>query len=267
LHLIGRAVIQFVGDLGLANDFLDVEEDRLAFMMAVRAAIVMAESLPEARENGLARPLGKLFQALWDVEQGSKNPLLTPVALYGQPLPDRRKIIQVWAVAWVKARYLRGEEDRKSAATARRATRMRMNALVRQAHSIASPLPRLGEALVCLRNARKYGLCNGAIYYASRDLHEGDKTIGVSTDAGDIEVPAWFLRSGSEYDRLDLPPGGWMTGFAFGYALTVDMVQGSEFDNVLLLDEWFRDDRVQWLYTGITHAKERITIASKGEPA
>ena len=45
------------------------------------------------------------------------------------------------------------------------------------------------------------------------------------------------------------------------------MVQGSEFDNVLLLDEWFRDDRVQWLYTGITHAKERITIASKGEPA
>ena len=45
------------------------------------------------------------------------------------------------------------------------------------------------------------------------------------------------------------------------------MVQGSEFDNVLLLDEWFRDDRVQWLYTGIIRAKERITIASKGEPA
>ena len=110
-------MIQFVGDLGLANDFLDVEEDRLAFMMAVRAAIVMAESLPEARENGLARPLGKLFQALWDVEQGSKNPLLTPVALYGQPVPDRRKIIQVWAAAWVEARYLRGEENRKSAAT------------------------------------------------------------------------------------------------------------------------------------------------------
>jgi len=147
--------------------------------------------------------------------------------------------------------------------TGRRATRMRMNALVRQAHSIASPLPRLGEPLVCLRNARKYGICNGAIYYASRDLHEGDKTIGVSTDSGDIEVPAWFLPPGSEYDRLDLPPGGWMIAFAFGYA----MVQGSEFDNVLLLDEWFRDDRVQWLYTGITRAKERITIASKGEPA
>jgi len=117
LHLIGRAALQFAGDLGRANDFLDGEEDRLAFMMAVQAGIVMAESLPEARENGLARPLGKLFQALWDVEQGSKNPLLTPVALYGQPVPDRRKIIQVWAATWVEARYLRGEEDRKSAAT------------------------------------------------------------------------------------------------------------------------------------------------------
>ena len=151
--------------------------------------------------------------------------------------------------------------------TGRRATRIRMNALVRQAHSIASLLPRLGEPLVCLRNARKYGLCNDAIYYASCDLHEGDKTIGVSTDAGDIEVPSWFLPPDIEYDRLDLPPGGWMTAFAFGYALTVHMVQGSEFDNVLLLDEWFRDDRVQWLYTGIIRAKERITIASKGEPA
>jgi len=117
LHLIARAAIQFAGDLGRANDFLDGEEDRLAFMTAVQAAIFMVESLPEARENGLARPLEKLFQALWDAEQGSKNPLLTPVALYGQPVPDRRKIIQVWAATWVEARYLRGEEDRKSAAT------------------------------------------------------------------------------------------------------------------------------------------------------
>jgi len=30
LHLIGRAALQFAGDLGRANDFLDGEEDRLA---------------------------------------------------------------------------------------------------------------------------------------------------------------------------------------------------------------------------------------------
>jgi len=54
-----------------------------------------------------------------------------------------------------------------------------------------------------------------------------------------------------------------MTAFAFGYALTVHMAQGSEFDNVLLIDEWFHDDRIPWLYTGITRAAKRITIARR----
>ena len=77
-----------------------------------------------------------------------------------------------------------------------------------------------------------------------------------------------FLTPGREYDKLDLPPGGWMTAFCFAYALTVHMAQGSEWDKVLLIDESaaFREDRTRWLYTAITRAKERITIASKGAP-
>jgi exodeoxyribonuclease-5 len=143
-----------------------------------------------------------------------------------------------------------------------------MNAEIRRSLGIDRPLPILGEPLVCLRNARKYGLCNGAIYYASRDLHGGDATVGISTDAGDVEVHASFLTPGHEYDKLELPPGGWMTAFAFGYALTVHQAQGSEWDRVALIDESaaFRDDRTRWLYTGITRAKERISIASKDAP-
>jgi hypothetical protein len=56
---------------------------------------------------------------------------------------------------------------------------------------------------------------------ASRDLQEGDETIGISTDASDIEVHAEFLTPGREDEPLHLPPGGWKTAFAFGYALTV----------------------------------------------
>lgn len=81
----------------------------------------------------------------------------------------------------------------------------------------------------------------------------------------DLEVYATFLTPGHEYDSLDLPPGGWMTAFAFGYALTVHQAQGSEFDDVLLIDEWPGEDRSRWLYTGLTRAKERITIARKGD--
>jgi exodeoxyribonuclease-5 len=164
------------------------------------------------------------------------------------------------------------EDDLRAAdvvLTGRRNTRMRMNTEIRRAIGMTSPLPRYGEPLVCLRNARKYGLCNGAIHYASRDLYPDDETVGISTDAGDIEVHAEFLTPGHEYDKLDLPPGGWMTAFAFGYAATVHMAQGSECDKVLLIDESaaFRDDRAHWLYTAITRAKERIAIASKAVPA
>jgi exodeoxyribonuclease-5 len=147
--------------------------------------------------------------------------------------------------------------------TWRRETRMRMNTLVRRALGYTSPWPRAYEPLVCLRNAQKYGLFNGAIYYASRDLRPDDKTIGISTDAGDIEVHADFLPPGHEYDPLDLPPGGWKTAFAFGYALTVHMSQGSEFASVLLLDENCGRDRIPWLYTGITRPADRIVVARR----
>ena len=145
--------------------------------------------------------------------------------------------------------------------TGRRSTRMRTNELIRRAHGITSPLPLMGEPLVCLRNAQRYGLCNGAVYYASRDLQEDDKTVGISTDNGDIEVHAQCLRPGHEYDKLDFP--WWMTAFAFGYGLTVHMAQCSEFDKVLLIDEWSGDDCIPWLYTGITRAAKRITIARR----
>ena len=121
-----------------------------------------------------------------------------------------------------------------------------------------NPQPRIGEPLICLRSTPRYGLCNGAIYYASRDLEEGEETVGISTEDGDLEVPAAFLAPGHEYERPELPPS--MSVFAFAYALTVHQAQGSEFDSVLHIDEWFREDRQRWLYTGLTRAKDRIVI-------
>jgi ATP-dependent exoDNAse (exonuclease V) alpha subunit len=43
--------------------------------------------------------------------------------------------------------------------------------------------------------------------------------------------------------------------------LTVHKSQVSEFDRVVLVDEYTRrDERIPWLYTAITRAKEQITI-------
>ena len=49
--------------------------------------------------------------------------------------------------------------------------------------------------------------------------------------------------------------------FEFAYAVTCHKAQGSEYDNVLVLDEsaFFSDGR-EWLYTAVTRAKKQLTI-------
>ena len=49
----------------------------------------------------------------------------------------------------------------------------------------------------------------------------------------------------------------------FGYAVTVNKSQGSEYGDVLLIDEFRGSDKdyAKWLYTGITRSKKSITIA------
>lgn len=145
--------------------------------------------------------------------------------------------------------------------TWKRETCRRVNAAARRARGLTSSLPVQYEPLVCLRNLPRHGLYNGAVYHASRDLCPDDRTIGISTDVGDIEVYADFLPPGREDAVLDLPPGGWKTAFTFAYAMTVHKSQGSEFDKVVLIDEYARrEGRAAWLYTAITRAKEEIVI-------
>jgi exodeoxyribonuclease-5 len=51
--------------------------------------------------------------------------------------------------------------------------------------------------------------------------------------------------------------------FTYGYALTVHKSQGSQWNNVYLFDESssFKDDRRKHLYTALTRAAEKITVA------
>lgn len=36
--------------------------------------------------------------------------------------------------------------------------------------------------------------------------------------------------------------------------------QGSQWDEVLVVDEWFRNDRQQWLYTALTRAAKKVRV-------
>ena len=146
-------------------------------------------------------------------------------------------------------------------------TRRTYNARLRFRRGIEGSLPEAGEKLVCLRNNKRKGLLNGALFeVATRgrgspivkltvrpEESAAAKPFKVSVRpecfTAKIEDVAWDQRK--RYDEFD-----------YGYVLTVHKAQGSEWDDVVLFDESsaFGESRQRWLYTGITRAAKRLTI-------
>jgi exodeoxyribonuclease-5 len=46
--------------------------------------------------------------------------------------------------------------------------------------------------------------------------------------------------------------------FDYGYGITVHASQGSEWDSVIVCDDWAQSDRQRWLYTAVTRAKQEL---------
>lgn len=144
------------------------------------------------------------------------------------------------------------------------ATRDLFNARVRTLRGFEGFLPQAGEKLVCLRNNHEEGLLNGSLWECIqsedrpaastfwlkiRSLDDGRTLACLAHKASFLgeEIEHFERRDANEFD--------------FGYALTVHKSQGSQWDNVVLYDEWsVQQSKKQWQYTGITRAAERITV-------
>ena len=150
----------------------------------------------------------------------------------------------------------------------RNATRRAYNARMRERRGFDTPMPSAGDKLVCLRNNRRKGLLNGALWSVkekpstrrdilkmrlSPDDDAGSKPLKVSVRpecfTGAIDQLEWPMRK--RYDEFD-----------YGYVLTVHKAQGSQWDDVVLFDESFafQESRQRWLYTGVTRAAKRLTV-------
>jgi len=146
-------------------------------------------------------------------------------------------------------------------------TRRASNRRIRHLRNHNDLYPVIGDRLVCLRNNSELGLLNGAIFHVADVTGVMDRKVMMSVTPEDgiisVEVGAhehYFLGKEDElkwFERKEAQE------FDYGYALTVHKSQGSQWDSVLLFDESssFRNDKWRWLYTGITRAAERITIA------
>lgn len=144
----------------------------------------------------------------------------------------------------------------------RNATRISSNNRVRQLLEYGSEMPVAGDKLVCLRNNNELGLLNGQLWKAiNTPKFDGDYVLlDLEDDEGRkvedvVAHPHHFQnRKLDHWDRKDAEE------FDYGYALTVHKSQGSQWGDVLLFDEWYGNDRRQWLYTAITRAAERIDV-------
>lgn len=147
-------------------------------------------------------------------------------------------------------------------------TRRSYNTRLRDLRGFKNDFPVAGEKLVCLRNNRKKGLLNGALFTvkSAGALRKGKIRLLITPEEEptgkfqrvavlpeffsqtEIEIP-YALRKGTDE-------------FEYGYALTVHKAQGSQWDAVTLFDKSFafREHRARWLYTGITRAAKSSTL-------
>ena len=153
----------------------------------------------------------------------------------------------------------------------RNVIRQHYNAAIREALGRKSSLPEIGDRLVCLRNDHKLGIYNGGLFEVVNHPRQTrfSKTISMIVksldfiDSPEIRVcvhPEFFTGTEARLSKKDLLK---TQQFGYGYALTAHKSQGSQWDNVIVLNEsghFPRESQQKWLYTAITRASERVAI-------
>lgn len=140
------------------------------------------------------------------------------------------------------------------------ATRHAVNKRVREMLGFKQPLE-VGDRLICLKNNKEWHLFNGQQVTVS-SVHKSRRGVGtvtIVTDEGSrLTVPYLVRQLGAnlieDHKRLDV------CLFDYGYCITAHKSQGSEWDDVLILEEiasaWTPE---RWRYTAVTRAAKRLT--------
>lgn len=148
--------------------------------------------------------------------------------------------------------------------------------------------PQAGDRLICLRNywddiaSSGNSLVNGCIgeidnlfttrnYELDADILNAKFTSDIGEDFGSLEIDYQLLTTGNPClspreafkikNKKIIPKE-----FDYGYCITCHKSQGSEYNNVLLLEENFPFDKkehARWLYTGATRAIDKLLIRLK----
>lgn len=148
---------------------------------------------------------------------------------------------------------------------ARNKTRQAMNSALRA--YLVRPAGELivNDKIICLRNNRNFGVFNGQIFFV-KEIKRTDSTMQdvlVEDEIGKMyQFPVWRLPFQKEVDpKRDVVPKR-MVYCDFGYVITCHKSQGSEWDNVIVYDEYMPPQvwsMARWRYTAITRAAKQLT--------
>ena len=155
----------------------------------------------------------------------------------------------------------------------RNATRRTINRHIREkVMGVESPLPVVGDRIVCLRNDKETGMLNGSqwdVYGVQECEHDPDKLVlqiaangETDEDVHTFDVVAhkqYFLGTEDEIPHYEIREA---QCFDYAYALTCHKAQGSQWDRVAIVNEsaCFRQDQHKWLYTAVTRAAKKVTV-------
>ena len=124
---------------------------------------------------------------------------------------------------------------------------------------ITNLFPVKDERLICLRNNHDEQLFNGQTFVTIKDSYPENDSVHLelkNDEEETIETLAqanYFRYGAKDYDST-------YNEFDFSYAMTVHKSQGSQWDKVIIFDNYKARDREKWLYTAITRASNSVTI-------
>src|SRR5690606_22588241 len=107
-----------------------------------------------------------------------------------------------------------------------------------------------------------------------KDVHlmgvEGARHMEVESVEGEaivapVRLYGFFRNTDSKLNEMPMSQRKKNLIVNFAYAITAHSSQGSEWDDVLVVDESkaFRGNAAKWLYTAVSRASERITVVKR----
>ncbi len=124
----------------------------------------------------------------------------------------------------------------------------------------------VGEKVICLANNSRFHTFNGQMFTISEIKEEtatSFEVVMIDEANRRYTVPIWADPFHREVKKSEHGPKT-KVHVTYGYAVTCHKSQGSEWDHVVVVDEWMPPavwDMKRWRYTAITRAAKKLSFA------